>query len=216
MTADEKAERAPVYWIGQLEWFLCRSEAALGGKSTLASVISILERGGPAPSGQLVDPYGESVIGEYFAPEGAVARYREIWPRWRWLSAENQNVLTVHYTHSVAPPSPETDAASSDFGGRRPLPSSVDTAFRVPVPGGRSVSFGAVALYLAKDGKETSRVLKACADLAGRPLEAHTAADRQRRSCLIAPLNRAQKAVAAAHSGYLATQGNEAALWAAM
>lgn len=203
-------EREPVYWLPPLEWFLCRSTAALGGKSTLASVVSILERGGPAPSGELVEPYSDYVLGMGEHPEGAVAMYRRIWPRWRWLSAEHQGTLVVHYTHTVAAPEPESGEASTAFGGRRPLPSSVDAAFR---PG--KVSFGAVALYLSS-GKETARILKACADIASRPLASDSAADRQRRACLIAPLNRAMKAVAAAHAGYLATQGMEASLWATM
>lgn len=210
-----EAEKGPVYWLSTLEWFLCRSTAALGGKSTLASVVSILERGGPAPSGELVEPYSDYVLGMGNCVEGAVKMYRRIWPRWRWLSAEHQAVLTVHYTHSVAPAEPEAEDSGSDFGGRRPLPSSVDTAFRPAkqVTGGKSVSFGAVALYLSS-GKETARVLKACADIASRPLASDSAADRQRRACLIAPQNRAMKAVAAAHAGYLATQGMEAVLWA--
>lgn len=212
------AEKEPTYWLSSLEWFICRSSSALGSRSAHASFVAILERGGHSSSGTFEDPYHAGMIGETarFRDEGAVAMYRRIWPRWRWLSPQHQHVLVVHYGHTVAPAELESDAAATDFGGRRPIPASVDAAFRMEKRNtwDHSVSVGAVALELAKNGKETARILKACGELARQPQGwRQTAAGRQHLACLEAPMRRAQKAVGAAHAAYVATENSEAVLW---
>lgn len=143
--------KKPTVWDRDLEWLLCRAESALGARSSLASQIALLERGG-AETHQQHDPYTDRHVG--WGPrslEGSVARERRLRVAWRRLPSESQRVLLAHYTTRLP----------TRYQGRHQAQESWQRW-----PRGTEAAFGqlvGVALYLAHGRDQLERVLTDCA-----------------------------------------------------
>lgn len=89
----------PLVWCGDLAWYLCERDSALGVRSSWDPLVSIAQ--GATPSGESSSDRWVHLTSSHHAMFGTrspIARDRIMRPIWAALSSYERDLLSVHYT----------------------------------------------------------------------------------------------------------------------